>query len=334
MAPTAQRELVPRAAAVFKMSRQAVHRHLAEMVDEGLMIPHGKTRARHYELKTLDSIDHVAKLAGLDEHNVWREQLFRFFEPVPGRATQIAHTGFTEMLNNAIDHSEGTTVLVRAQRTAIDVRLGISDDGVGIFQKIKDALGLENTRQSVLELAKGKFTTDPANHTGMGILVTSLACDRFYLMSCGLAVTHNSRQGRNYLFEDVVFEGGTTVSMHILLDTPVTMASIYEQLATEDHPGFTRTVIPLQLAQMGDDNLVSRTQAKRVLERVDRFRNVIFDFEGVEEIGQAFADELYRVFRLNNPEVNVSTMNASPAIQMMIELANSAWRESSAARQV
>lgn len=42
--------------------------------------------------------------------------------------------------------------------------------------------------------------------------------------------------------------------------------------------------------------LDSRSQAKRLLARVDKFKKVIFDFDDVEPIGQAFADEVFCVF--------------------------------------
>ena len=56
------------------------------------------------------------------------------------------------------------------------------------------------------------------------------------------------------------------------------------------------THIPLRLAEYGEDNLVSRSQAKRVLARVDRFEEVILDYSGIRAVGQAFADEIFRVF--------------------------------------
>ena len=55
-----------------------------------------------------------------------------------------------------------------------------------------------------------------------------------------------------------------------------------------DDYSFAKTVVPVRLAKIGDENLVSRSQAKRLLQRVDRFRCVVLDFDQVGSIGQAF----------------------------------------------
>ena len=89
------------------------------------------------------------------------------------------HYGFTEMFNNAVDHSQGGTIVVAVARTTMDTEMMIGDDGYGIFRKIQQALGLLDERHSVLELAKGKLTTDPRNHTGEGIFFTSRMFDHF-----------------------------------------------------------------------------------------------------------------------------------------------------------
>lgn len=84
--------------------------------------------------------------------------------------------------------------------------------------------------------------------------------------------------------------------------------------------------MPVRLAQYGDDLLISRSQAKRLLVRVDRFRTVIFDFEGVSAIGQAFADEIFRVFRSQHPDIDLYATNASTDVQDMINRAQAARR--------
>jgi uncharacterized protein (DUF1330 family) len=64
---------------------------------------------------------------------------------------------------------------------------------------------------------------------------------------------------------------------------------------------FSKTIVPMKLAQLGDEQLISRSQAKRLIARFDRFKIVILDFKDVNEIGQAFADELFRVYAKCTP---------------------------------
>jgi len=84
---------------------------------------------------------------------------------------------------------------------------------------------------------------------------------------------------------------------------------------------FTRLVTaaaPGRLAQYGDKLLISRSQAKRLLARVDRFKTVLLDFEGVSAIGQAFSDENFRVFRSQHPTMDLYPIHANTEVQEMI----------------
>ncbi len=62
-----------------------------------------------------------------------------------------------------------------------------------------------------------------------------------------------------------------------------TPEDVFRRYASEeDDYGFTKTVVPVRLAREGSEQLVSRSQAKRLLARVDRFATVILDFSGVD----------------------------------------------------
>jgi hypothetical protein len=75
----------------------------------------------------------------------------------------------------------------------------------------------------------------------------------------------------------------------------------------------------VKLAQHEGENLVSRSQAKRLVRRFERFHTIVLDFDGVAEIGQAFADELFRVFTVAHPTVAMIPMNTSREVQAMID---------------
>jgi hypothetical protein len=100
--------------------------------------------------------------------------------------------------------------------------------------------------------------------------------------------------------------------------TSRTTTKIFNEYTSREDYGFNKTVVPVRLAQYGNDKLVSRSQAKRLLERVDRFKIVIFDFSGVEGIGQAFADEVFRVFATNHPSIQLVPIKANSAVKRMI----------------
>ena len=93
--------------------------------------------------------------------------------------------------------------------------------------------------------------------------------------------------------------------------------SVFDQFTGEDY-SFDKTVVPVKLTQYGDERLVSRSQAKRLLARVDRFKTVILDFDGVDRIGQAFADEVFRVFNNNHPDIQLYFIKTNDDVEKMI----------------
>jgi hypothetical protein len=86
----------------------------------------------------------------------------------------------------------------------------------------------------------------------------------------------------------------------------------------DKQPGFHKTAIPVQLLQYEGEFLMSRSQAKQLITRFDRFLEVVLDFTGVDMIGQGFADEIFRVFARTHPTVHLSPVNCSVNVQNMI----------------
>lgn len=84
---------------------------------------------------------------------------------------------------------------------------------------------------------------------------------------------------------------------------------------------FNKTVIPVRLARYKDESLVSRSQAKRMLARIENFENVIIDFDDVPTIGQAFADEIFRVYARNHPGITLVPINMTPDVEKMVKRA-------------
>lgn len=85
---------------------------------------------------------------------------------------------------------------------------------------------------------------------------------------------------------------------------------------TEDHE-FTRTRAVVKLFELGTA-FVSRSEAKRLLAGMDRFRHVVVDFTGVESVGQGFVDELLRVWPTQHPETAVVTTGMNEAVEFMV----------------
>lgn len=307
------------AAKKFGISRQAINKHLQRMVAEKTLSSDGRTRNRQYGLAPLaQSAERYTLDNRLAEDVVWRQDVSPVIGRLPENVSDIWHYGFTEMFNNAIDHSSAGDIDVLIRKDAAATEVAIMDNGVGIFKKIQQALGLLDERHAVLELAKGKLTTDPDNHTGEGIFFTSRMFDVFGILSGGVYFSHKFGEAEDWILEKAP-QSGTIVWMRLHNHTSRTIKRVFDRYTSGDDFGFNKTVVPVRLTEYGDDKLISRSQAKRLLARVDRFRTVVFDFEGVAGIGQAFADQIFRVFVRNHPEVEVVWVNANPAVKRMIQ---------------
>ena len=309
-------------AAHFGISRQAVNKHLQRLAREGLLTVEGTTRNRRYALAVLDEESILIPLTSTTaEDRVWREKIAPLLSDLPQRAKAIWQYGFTEMLNNAIDHSSGTSVGVTIERTALSVKMELIDDGEGIFRKIQRELNLLDERHSVLELAKGKLTTDPDKHTGEGIFFTSRMFDEFYIRSGEVFFSHRNPKNEDWVLA-VPLVSGTGVFLTLSNHTERTTKEVFDEFTSGENYGFSKTVVPVDLVRYGDEALISRSQARRLLTRFERFRTVLLDFEGVDQIGQGFADEVFRVFARAHPDIELVSMNENAQVRAMIERAN------------
>lgn len=306
----------------FQITRQAINKHLQKLCAEQALAESGKTRSRTYKLAALVEWRQSWKITDeLAEDLVWAESIRPLLAPLPDNVLDIWHYGFTEMFNNAIDHSSGTEIRVRVRKNAMSTEMVLMDDGLGIFKKIQATMNLLDERHAILELSKGKLTTDPSNHSGEGIFFTSRMFDSFDILSGNVFFTHQFGNEEDWILESKGLTSGTSVWMKINNHTSRTTKKVFEKFTTGDDFGFNKTVVPVKMAQYGEDKLISRSQAKRVLARVELFKTVIFNFEGVEVIGQAFADEIFRVFSQKHPEIEMVAIKANSEVKKMISRA-------------
>jgi len=265
---------------------------------------------------------------GVAEHEVWRDHYSFIFENLPENVVDICHYGFTEIVNNVIDHSTGKSVYITVLRRKSDIVIIVIDDGEGIFKRIKRLCKLANEKQALLELSKGKLTTDPDNHTGEGIFFTSRVFDKFDIDSKGLGYSHDHEIPFDFISDSNIpkDQEGTLVYMVIERSSKRRIQDVFDEYTAgpEDFQ-FNKTVIPVRLAQYKNEKLVSRSQAKRVLSRIEKFENVIFDFKEVHFIGQAFADEIFTVYAHKYPEITLAPVNMEKDVAKMIKKATSSF---------
>jgi anti-sigma regulatory factor (Ser/Thr protein kinase) len=302
----------------FQITRPTVYKYINELVEDKIIERLGSNRSPNYQL-----VENVYNWKyennQLEEDILWSKDMAPILKDIKSNVKEICQYGFTEMVNNVIDHSESESLTIQLSVDYLNLKIQVSDSGIGIFEKIKTTLGLEHPKQAILELAKGKFTSDPENHSGEGIFFTSRVFDTFLIFSHQLRfVGFGNDDG--FLFDERSDLSGTTVHMEIKKDSAILLKEIFDEYADPDKdPSFHKTRIPVELMQHEGEFLLSRSQAKRLISRFDRFTEVILDFKGVTQIGQAFADEAFRVFTNKHPDVHLATINTSADVSNMIK---------------
>jgi anti-sigma regulatory factor (Ser/Thr protein kinase) len=296
------------------VTKQNASYHVQKLIAEKQLTQSGKTRrARFFLAPTLIWQKHYSRQQS--ESDVWDADVLPQISDLPDNALDIWRYCFTEMFNNAVDHSSGTRITIQLKRTTVNAEIAIIDNGVGIFKKIQHAMKFSDVRDAALELAKGKFTTDPARHTGEGIFFTSKMLDAFDISSGGVYFTSVSPMKNTK---------GTAIWMKLRNASDRSRKEVYDAYTSpENNYAFDRTVVPVKMAEHNENDLISRSQAKRLLLRIDRFRTVVLDFKNVNQIGQAFADEIFRVFTRRHPGVEVQFINSNEGISNMIRRAQS-----------
>ncbi|ALF21564.1 STAS-like domain-containing protein [Fusobacterium animalis] len=103
--------------------------------------------------------------------------------------------------------------------------------------------------------------------------------------------------------------------------TERTTKEIFDEYTSDDFV-FNKTKITVHLAKdyLGHD-FVSRSLAKRILMNVEKFKIIVLDFENIDNIGQGFADEVFRVFKNKNPDIAIVPVNMNEEIEFMINRA-------------
>ena len=100
------------------------------------------------------------------------------------------------------------------------------------------------------------------------------------------------------------------------------MQEVYAQYQGEDSDGiqsFDKTHIIVGLSKLGGERYVSRSQARRIILGLEKFKHIFLDFEGISTVGQGFVDEVFRVFQSKHPKMKIGYTNASDDVKFMIE---------------
>lgn len=297
----------------FSVNQNTIHTYINELVDENII---RRIKRGQYELvKDVHKFELKRENGDLDTdtyayYHCLEEHISHFDENVQA----IWSYTFSEMINNVMDHSAASDVEIIVEQDYLNTSVMIYDNGIGIFKKIKEHFKFPSLDEAICELFKGKLTTDSENHSGEGIFFSSKMMDDFFIVSSGKIFTNNKYDNSKIISIASEHIKGTCVIMSLSNYTHKKPHEVFDLYANVDG-GFIKTKIPMK--NIFDTSPVSRSQAKRVCNRLEKFKEVVIDFEGVKWMGQGFAHQLFVIFAREHMDIQIVPINMNEDITKM-----------------
>ena len=318
----------------FRVSRQYANSLVAELVAGNKLIKLGSTRKAFYVLpeyaekhQEIYPVRYQTAFnnCALEEHKVLDQigQTFPLLKSLPENIRSIFTYAFSEMLNNAIEHSTSIRIGIEVAIQNGVLSFVVNDSGIGVFRNVKKKRKLKSEFEAIQDLMKGKTTTMPQSHSGEGIFFTSKAGDLFILDSFGYQLIVNNKIPDIFVIKTKKIKRGTKVVFKVDTSSARHLDDLFKQYtnhAEGSDYGFDKTMIQVKLYTLGGVH-ISRSQARRVLSGLDKFKVIVFDFNKVPLVGQAFADEIFRVFHNKYPNIRLEVENMNEGVKFMVERA-------------
>ncbi len=318
--PQHPNDIVAFAAKKCFVTRMTIHRHLKTLLQANKIIKTGTTKNTRYHLSETNNRNLSFKITvGLDESTLWIDYFKN--SALKNNLDDILHYGFTEMFNNAIDHSQGSRINASIHYDKDYITMTISDNGIGIFEKIKRSFCLIDYQSALLTVSLAKNTTDPSKHSGQGIFFTSRMFDIFTLQANNITYIKNNVTDDwsvDYLTKTTK---GTNVILQINPHTTREINTVFGKYTNTESGNFEfdKTETLVKLADFNRDKFIARSEAKMIVASLKDFAKITFDFRDVRLVGQGFVDEIFRVYQNRHPHVILSYVNANENVRFMIE---------------
>ena len=323
------------------VSRQYVNLVISGLIAEDKVVRLGGTRGAFYVSKAYiaehpEIVPNTLKKRyvnkSLEEHKVFLEIEDKLpqLKDFPENVRSIFTFAFSEMFNNAIEHSGSKIISVEVTIRDKFLSFIVNDAGVGVFRNIMKKRNLKSEIEAIQDLLKGKTTTMPRTHSGEGIFFTSKAGDMFTLDSFSqMLVINNLTHDISARYASAV-KRGTRVIFKIKTDSDRHLNDVfkkYTNINDDSDYGFDKTEIRVKLYTSGGVH-ISRSQARRILEGLEKFKVILLDFENVPLVGQAFVDEIYRVFQNAHSDILIQEENMSESVKFMVKRAKNEAKKS------
>lgn len=303
----------------FSVTRMTATRQLQKLILMQKIVKSGKTSDTRYYLASDQQKSIRLKISpSLDEFAVYTKYLEPGLMLLPKNQREIFEYSCTELINNAKDHSQGEQLQLKTMARNGGFVIHIRDNGIGIFKKLQKAFNAKDLQEGLLALSKGKVTTDPVNHTGEGVFFSSRAVDRFTLEANGLRYIKDNAEN-DWTYEQIPNQKGTAITLFVDRQCTRTLKTLFLSYMDSEELNFDKTEILIELSKLGHERYISRSQAKRILTGLEKFKRIVLDFRGIETVGQGFVDDVFRVFQEKYPHIQITYCNANENVTFMIK---------------
>ena len=120
---------------------------------------------------------------------------------------------------------------------------------------------------------------------------------------------------------DVKETKGTRVSFSVGVTSNQDLSGIFRAYTDESFE-FSKTNVIVKL-YAPNASYVSRSQARRILSGLEKFKTITLDFNGVDTVGQAFSDEVFRIWKRYHSDIEIKYKNVNENIEFMIKRVSS-----------
>ena len=217
----------------FQISVTTVKRYLKELLEQGILEEQKQSECG-YRLKTEEYRFAYDASDFLVEDKIYFQDILPLLQNISKEVSAIWSYAFMEMMNNAIEHANAEHVSCYVKKDALYTEISITDDGIGIFENIRAYLEKEcgysaDIQDSILELYKGKLTTQSEAHPGEGIFFVSKVLREFAIWSgqsvftAGRYTEEKLIQSHLILYYTSLKSIGTMVVMKLENDTTHTL---------------------------------------------------------------------------------------------------------------
>ena len=194
----------------------------------------------------------------------------------------------------------------------------LSDNGNGLFGHIQSLLKLKNTQIAAVEVAKGQVTTDPTHHSGDELNTVIQLFDKVTIDASGKSLIFINKT-KDWIIKHSQQKKGTRLHLEIESSSKRNCKEIFQNIFNGKQNSIR---IPINLLKIEEGELVnSRAQAQSILRNISDCKNIEFDFNNIELIGPAFADELVRTTKAKNQIADIKWTNSSKTVDLLMSMA-------------